>query len=94
MQALNTEMKKFASLRNGLLFLAASVTLGLAPFTPEPHIVANLRWIAGGAVGMTGENYFDTLLHGTPWLLLFVWGITWLLVFIRSKKSAGKNIPS
>ncbi len=57
----------------GLVLLFASLTLGLAPFSPEPHLVANLRWIAGGAVGMESTNWFDTLLHGTPWLLLLVW---------------------
>jgi hypothetical protein len=83
-------MKKIASLRNGLFLLAASLTLGLAPFTPEPHIVANLRWIAGGAVGMTGANYGDTLMHGMPWLLLMSWGIVWLIVFVKEKRSKGK----
>lgn len=46
------------------------LTLGLAPFTPEPHIWGKLKWIAGGAVGMGPMDWFDTLLHGTPWLLL------------------------
>ena len=47
------------------------VTLGLAPFSPEPHILGKLRWITGGAVGMKPVDWFDTLLHGLPWLLLF-----------------------
>ena len=46
------------------------VTLGLAPFFPEPHIWGKLRWIAGGAVGMKPIDWFDALLHGFPWLLL------------------------
>jgi hypothetical protein len=46
------------------------LTLGLAPFTPEPHIVADIRWVLGGAVGMTPMNWFDLLMHGTPFLLL------------------------
>ena len=50
--------------------LAASLTLGLAPFAPEPHIVGKLRWIAGGAVGMTGMDWFDAAMHGLPWLWL------------------------
>jgi hypothetical protein len=55
---------------NWKLLLAACLTLGLAPFVPEPHIWGKLRWIAGGAVGMQPMDWFDTLLHGTPWLLL------------------------
>lgn len=51
-------------------WLLASLTLGLAPFVPEPHIVGKIRWIAGGAVGMGPMDWFDVALHGTPWLLL------------------------
>ena len=32
--------------------LIASLTLGLAPFSPEPHIWGKLKWILGGANGM------------------------------------------
>jgi hypothetical protein len=46
-----------------------SLTLGLAPFFPEPHIWGKLRWIAGGAVGMQPMDWFDTLMHGLPWIL-------------------------
>lgn len=53
-----------------------SLTLGLAPFLPEPHIVGKIRWIAGGAVGMQPMDWFDTVLHGAP----FVW---FLVVLIR-----------
>jgi hypothetical protein len=48
----------------------ACATMGLAPFTPEPHILGKLRWVAGGAVGMQPLDWFDLFLHGTPWLLL------------------------
>jgi len=57
------------------------VTLGLAPFNPEPHIWGKIRWIAGGAHGMKPVDWFDTLLHGIPWLLMlrliFLTGIRW-----------------
>lgn len=52
--------------------LLASLTLGLAPFTPEPHLVGKLRWVAGGAKGMQGMDYFDLLLHGSPWVWLII----------------------
>lgn len=51
-----------------VLFFCAS--LGLAPFSPEPHIWGKLRWVAGGAEGMQLMDYGDLLLHGLPWLLL------------------------
>ena len=50
-----------------------SLTLGLAPFQPEPHIVGKIRWVAGGAIGMTGMDWFDLVLHGFPWLFLAYW---------------------
>ena len=50
--------------------IIASLTLGLAPFSPEPHIVGKLRWIAGGAVGMQPMDWLDTIMHGAPWLWL------------------------
>ena len=61
-------VKRFAA--GWQYYLMASLTLGLAPFTPEPHIWGKLRWIAGGAVGMQAIDWFDVFLHGTPWLLL------------------------
>lgn len=60
------------------LWLIATLTLGLAPFAPEPHIVGKLRWIKGGAVGMQGMDWFDTLLHGTPWVMLILSLGVWL----------------
>ncbi len=55
--------------------LLMSLTLGLAPFLPEPHILGKIRWIAGGAVGMQPLDWGDTLFHGLPWLLLIRIGI-------------------
>jgi len=55
---------------NGSLILIACLTLGLAPFFPEPHIWGKLKWIWGGAMGMKVMDWFDTFLHGVPWLLL------------------------
>ena len=49
-----------------------SMTLGLAPFQPEPHILGKLRWLAGGAEGMELMDYFDLLLHGFPFVFLGV----------------------
>lgn len=55
-----------------LLLILACLTLGLAPFSPEPHLIGKLRWVAGGAEGMKLKDWGDLLLHGTPWLLLIV----------------------
>lgn len=55
------------------MILIGCATLGLAPFTPEPHIVGKVQWILGGAVGMQPIDWFDSLLHGFPWILLLLW---------------------
>ncbi|MCK0180581.1 hypothetical protein MWU50_14880 [Flavobacteriaceae bacterium S0862] len=52
------------------LIIIACLTLGLAPFFPEPHIVGKIKWIAGGAVGMKPMDWFDVVLHGFPFVLL------------------------
>ena len=62
------------------IIILLCLTLGLAPFFPEPHIVGKLKWLAGGANGMTLKDYFDVVLHGFPFVLLI------RLVFIRLKK--------
>jgi len=46
------------------------LTLGLAPFFPEPHIWGKLKWILGGATRMQFKDWFDVLLHGFPFVLL------------------------
>jgi hypothetical protein len=47
-----------------------TLTLGLAPFFPEPHIWGKLKWIAGGAHRMQALDWFDAIYHGLPWILL------------------------
>jgi hypothetical protein len=59
-------------LKDWRIWILASLTLGLAPFAPEPHIIGKLKWVMGGANGMTGMDWFDLFFHGTPWLVLIV----------------------
>lgn len=49
-----------------------ALTLGLAPFFPEPHLFGKIRWVMGGAKGMQLMDYFDLILHGAPWIYLIV----------------------
>jgi apolipoprotein N-acyltransferase len=53
-----------------LIPLLASLTLGLAPFLPEPHVIGKLRWAAGGGNGMAVIDWLDLGFHGLPWLWL------------------------
>ena len=59
------------------LVIIATITLGLAPYFPEPHLLGKIRWVAGGASGMQWLDWFDLLWHGLPWALLL------RLVFLR-----------
>ena len=59
------------TLNNLKLWLIVSLTLGLAPFVPEPHLIGKLRWLMGGAVGMKPIDWFDLVQHGFPFVLLF-----------------------
>ncbi len=65
-------MNKRNFILSPLLWLAVSLTLGLAPFVPEPHIWEKLKWILAGAEGMRLIDWLDFALHGTPWVLLAV----------------------
>ena len=53
------------------LFLVIALTLGLAPFTPEPHICEKLKMLANGQLSRP-IDIFDLLLHGLPWVLLSI----------------------
>ncbi len=61
--------------------LLASLTLGLAPFVPEPHIFGKVRWVLGGGVGMKPIDVFDLVMHGAP----FLW-LAWTVIRIVSKR--------
>lgn len=51
------------------VFLIIALTLGLAPFAPEPHVWEKLKMLASGSLSKP-IDIFDLFLHGVPWLLL------------------------
>ncbi len=55
---------------NPRIILILCLTLGLAPYSPEPHIWGKIKWILGGAIGMKPIDYFDFVFHGLPFFLL------------------------
>ena len=59
--------------------LVAALSLGLAPFLPEPHVIGKLRWVAGGATGMAPMDWLDLVFHGAPgaWLLGEIAVLAW-----------------
>ena len=61
-------MKFLDNLPLGLLVIVA-LTLGLAPFVPEPHVWQKLTMLANGDLHRP-IDIFDLFLHGAPWVLL------------------------
>ena len=56
------------------VLLVLCATLGLAPFTPEPHLWEKLKMLASGDL-RRAVDWFDLALHGLPWLLLAAKGL-------------------
>ena len=51
------------------LVILAALTLGLAPFVPEPHIWEKLKMLAAGTLTRP-IDIFDLALHALPWVIL------------------------
>lgn len=49
--------------------IVLALTLGLAPFTPEPHLWEKLKMLAAGEL-RAPVDILDLLMHGAPWILL------------------------
>lgn len=54
------------------IMIMLCLTLGLAPFAP-PHIYEKLQMLFRGEL-VKPIDWFDLMLHGSPWLLLFFKG--------------------
>jgi hypothetical protein len=52
-----------------VILLLVALTLGLAPFVPEPHVWEKLKMLAAGTLSRP-IDIFDLLFHGAPWVLL------------------------
>jgi len=64
-------MKKLFGKIPLILIVLACLTLGLAPFTPEPHLWEKLKMLVTGDL-VQPVDVFDLMLHGSPWLLLLI----------------------
>jgi len=49
--------------------LLLALTLGLAPFVPEPHLWEKAKMLAAGTLTRP-IDVFDLAFHAAPWLLL------------------------
>jgi len=53
------------------VLLVIALTLGLAPFSPQPHVLEKLGMLFSGDLSKP-IDIFDLVLHGTPWVLLAI----------------------
>ncbi len=60
------------------LLIIGSLTLGLAPFVPEPHLFEKIRMLIQGTL-VRPIDIFDLFMHGTLPLLLLIKSIYSLL---------------
>ena len=67
------------------ILIVSCLTLGLAPFMPEPHLWEKLKMLTSGELTKP-VDIFDLLLHGTPWILLII-----KLVLLATKKRKHEN---
>ena len=67
------------------ILIVACLTLGLAPYMPEPHLWEKLKMLTSGELTKP-VDIFDLLLHGTPWILLII-----KLVLLATKKRKHEN---
>ena len=64
-------MRKFLDKLPLSLLIVLCLTLGLMPIKPQPHIWEKLVMLASGELSRV-IDWFDLLLHGTPWILLLL----------------------
>jgi len=78
-------MHKLFDRMNPPILIVACLTLGLAPFMPEPHLWEKLKMLTSAELTKP-VDIFDLLLHGTPWILLII-----KLVMLATKKRKHEN---
>ena len=54
-----------------LLLIIGSLTLGLAPFTPMPHLVEKMTMLLAGEL-VKPVDIFDLMMHASPVVLLIM----------------------
>jgi len=69
----NVRMVEFVDKLSWGILIILCLTLGLAPYHP-PHIVEKLQMLAKGKL-VRPLDWFDLLMHGTPWVLLILKGL-------------------
>ena len=64
------------------ILLVLCLTLGLAPFVPEPHVWEKIKMLLTGTL-TNSVDIFDLVMHGLPFVLLLLK----LTLLLREKHS-------
>lgn len=67
------------------MMVIAALTLGLAPFLPQPHVLEKLQMLVAGTLSLP-IDIFDLFLHGTPIVLL-------ILKLVRKYTATSSSLP-
>jgi len=75
-----------------LVLILGTLTLGLAPFTPQPHLFEKIQMLSNGELSR-GIDVFDLFLHGLfPLLLIVKAAVTFMPVNEDSNEDSNKDI--
>ena len=62
-------MQNFLNILSWPIVIIACLTLGLAPFRPQPHLWGKINMLMEGTLSAPAD-IFDLLMHGAPWIVL------------------------
>ena len=74
-------MKNYINQIPWIVVILLCITLGLAPYTPQPHVIEKLILLIDGKLN-NPIDIFDFLMHLSPFILLT------LKIILNLKKSA------
>lgn len=83
-------MVRKEKLKTLILPLLATLTLGLAPFTPLPHFFEKISWLFTGH-SFAPIDVFDLVMHGAPWVWL-VWTLISVFRTGKEKQTASSSL--
>ncbi len=64
-------MRKILNMLNWPIVIIACLTIGLAPFKPQPHVLEKLHMLKDGVL-VQPTDIFDLAMHGLPWVILLL----------------------
>lgn len=67
----NQNMQYYINQLPWIIVVILCLTLGLAPYTPQPHLIEKIILLTDGQLN-TSVDIFDFLMHLSPFILLII----------------------